>query len=660
MKKYLFYILIVIAVGMSSCDDYLSVDSYFREMTQLDSVFARKDLTDEYINGAARFLPNEGNLWIKAPLPFQIASDENFTSRNDGDHAGLKFLRDEITPFSGYYNNYEQYYQGIRKANIALSRIGEVKDISDFDRRDFMGRCYFLRGYYTYLLLLQYGPVPVVPDDPFDMSADTEIMSLERSTYDECVQYICDNMEKAYENLPNSRESIQQINMPDKGAALAVESRILLIGASPWYNGNPFYSDWKRESDEAFFINPTVDNEKWGKAAVAAKRVIDMPGDNSGKRYQLFTVRREKSTAALPDNVSSANFPDGAGNIDPFRSYTYMFNGEVPRAINPEVIYSCIPRTRSESSLAIAAPASLGGINGLNLTQDVIDAFYMADGRDINSSSVEYPYPSVEESYKPIGGDENFSGYTLKSTVAKMYDNREMRFYATIGFCEAFWPGTSYTGSDGTQKNVTVGYYSDGNAAPPASSPLDYNHTGYTCKKYIHPEDQMKSGSVREKSYPIFRFAEILLNYAEALNELEGSYTDPATGLVVNGRDATEILWAFNQIRYRAGLPGLSSLPGREDMRRLIKRERRIEFVCEGGLRYLDVRRWGDAVDAYNRPVRGMNVKARTSNRSDFYTITSLSNDPLAYRSFSYKHYFWPIPHSVMNKNRKLVQNPGW
>ena len=123
-------------------------------------------------------------------------------------------------------------------------------------------------------------------------------------------------------------------------------------------------------------------------------------------------------------------------------------------------------------------------------------------------------------------------------------------------------------------------------------------------------------------------------------------------------RDENEILDAFNQIRYRAGLPGLTTLPSREIMRELIKHERQIEFVCEGH-RYHDLRRWGDAEHAYNKPVLGMNIKARKNEREAFHTITTL-NDDKARRYFDYKNYFCPIPKSAMNKNSKLVQNPGW
>jgi hypothetical protein len=154
----------------------------------------------------------------------------------------------------------------------------------------------------------------------------------------------------------------------------------------------------------------------------------------------------------------------------------------------------------------------------------------------------------------------------------------------------------------------------------------------------------------------VFRYADILLSYAEALNELDGTYSE--YGITLTGRDEREILNAFNQVRYRAGLPGLTQLPDRGEMRDLIKRERRIEFVCEGH-RYHDIRRWGDAYEAYNRPVLGMNIKARTDQRQSFYTITTL-NDDKARRYFDYKNYFCPIPKWALDKNNKLVQNPGW
>lgn len=72
------------------------------------------------------------------------------------------------------------------------------------ERRDYTGRTYFLRGYFYFSLLRQYGPVPIVPDKPFDADTPSDEASIERSTYDECIDYICSDMEKAAEFLPDS------------------------------------------------------------------------------------------------------------------------------------------------------------------------------------------------------------------------------------------------------------------------------------------------------------------------------------------------------------------------------------------------------------------------------------------------------------------------
>lgn len=80
-----------ITIGLQSCGDYLDVEEYIDQMTFLDSVFSRKELLDQYINGAAQYIPNEGKLWSNSSTPFQIASDENFMSWNDSQHYGMKF-----------------------------------------------------------------------------------------------------------------------------------------------------------------------------------------------------------------------------------------------------------------------------------------------------------------------------------------------------------------------------------------------------------------------------------------------------------------------------------------------------------------------------------------------------------------------------------------
>lgn len=651
------FMVVAIITGVSSCKkSYLDVNDYIYDFVSLDSVFASQSKLLQYINGIASYLPAEDRLWTNSWSPFQGASDENFTSWNDARHAAIKLSLGEITPYTAnsYYNNYENWYRGIRKANTVIARIGECKDLSLVAKRQYLGEMYFFRGYFLYQLLQQYGPAVIPPDDVLDLGGDAETLSRERSTYDDCVNYIIGNMEQAYELLPATKEALAEIYRPTSGAALAVMSRILLVAASPMFNGNPSYANWRR-TDGSLFISNTYDNSKWGRAAAAAKRLMET------NRYELYLFPRAADTDTLAPNVPTAAYPNGAGGIDPYRSYKYTFIGEIPATSNPEIIWcrSVDPRA-GDSPLWLSTPSHMAGGNGLNLTQDLVDAFKMKDGRDINNSSTAYPYPDASTGYQPIGVVKNISDVQLVANTPKMYANREARFYATIGFNHSFWKGTSYTGTNANSKNVEITYYSNGTAAPNNNFPNDYNHTGYTCIKYNHYADNMlQTGSILPKVFPIFRYAEILLNYAEALNELNAPYTDTATGITVN-RNVAEITAAFNRVRFRAGLPGLNGteLASQASIREAIKRERLVEFACEGR-RYHDLRRWLDAPAAYSKPVTAMNVAATSGNRQQFFTRITL-NEPLTLRNWSFKMYFWPIPKNSIDKNAKLVQNPSW
>lgn len=103
---------------------------------------------------------------------------------------------------------------------------------------------------------------------------------------------------------------------------MALMGRVRLIEASPWYNGNEFYADWKR-SDGTNFMPQVKDESKWGTAALLAKRLIK--GSEAGSfKYKLHTVERKLDTKPLPENVPDENYPNGAGGIDAASCYAFM------------------------------------------------------------------------------------------------------------------------------------------------------------------------------------------------------------------------------------------------------------------------------------------------------------------------------------------------
>lgn len=642
---------LVCVLSFSACESFIDIDKYIYEKTTLDSIFVSKERTLQYINGTAEFLPNETILYSTGSYsPSGVATDEAFSAWVDGNNRGMYLMVDQITPMNTQtYNPWPNMYKGIRKATIILNRLNENHELTDMERRDYMGRAYFLRAYFYYTLVRLYGPVPIVPETELASDTPAEEASFERSSYDDCIEYICQNFEMAAQYLPQDRTQAF-IYLPTRGAALSFAARMRLYHASPLYNGNTYYSNWKR-SDGTHFISQTEDKTRWGVAAAAFKRVIEM------NKYQLYTFAKIESdkgdgTLPLPPTVSDAAFPYGAGDIDPYKSYKSIFDGSILPDHNSELIYF-YPRSNQDDW--IYYPNIIrNSVNGFSVTQDMIDQFRMADGRQFSEATEE------EKSWEAVGSGKTFSGdYLLDAQRARMHDNREPRFYATIGFNYCVWPGTSYTGTEGWT-NLVVNYANNGNAKPTTQYTVDYNRTGYTSRKYVNQEDILNGGRRTAKTQPIMRYAEILLGYVEAMNEMTGSYTDPATGITVD-RSIDEMMFYFNQVRYRAGLPGITQAQAAdyETMKALIKQEWRVEFCFEDH-RYYDLRRWKEAPEAYNKPVTGLDVSRDWQERQQFYTVRVWNTELCMRRVFNNKMYFFCIDQNVLDKNSKLVQNPGW
>jgi hypothetical protein len=184
----------------------------------------------------------------------------------------------------------------------------------------------------------------------------------------------------------------------------------------------------------------------------------------------------------------------------------------------------------------------------------------------------------------------------------------------------------------------------------------DHIVTGYYVKKIVHPESAFNSPTSqsfnsRPYSFPIIRLADLYLLYAEALNE-------------ANGPNAEVYKW-IDSVRIRSGIPRVEAAYERADtrfqtkpyslegMREIIKRERMIELAFEGQ-RFWDLRRWKDAMQYYNQPVKGWNYREDTAEK--YYQVTTVWDR----RVFTTRDYLWPISTHAIVVNSNLIQNPGW
>lgn len=650
--KQLVIAAILVMWGCFSSCNYLNVDDYFMDTFNYDSIFSNKVNMQRYLWNIPTYFKDEGDIIGNNTIPGITATDECLPTWDTDEFRGVKYARGLVTENTEhwFFVTWIDMYRVVRKVNIILQNIGKCPDLTIQERSEILGYAYFMRAYAYYNILVDYGPLLIVGDEVPNMNEEMLYYDRARSTYDESVEYICSEFEKAAQYMPRKDDlSLNQFGRPHRDAALAFVARVRLISASDAYNGGDaarrYFGGWKRSTDGVDYVSQTTDNKRWAIAAHAAKRLLD-------REYTLHTVPRDEDTPELPANVSNANFPNGAGDIDPYKSYKDMFSGEAVGYKNPEYIwgrYSDRVRNYVRHCFPVG---NLQGWGGMGIPQKIIDAYYMADGTDYESAGIN--------EQEKIGSGKAFSGYELQPGTSQAYNNREMRFYASIGFQNRLWPCKSTT--DNSRRNFVANYAMDGNCgkATALPSPTDYTLTGYVPVKYIHDDDAYagEGASVTAKFFPIIRYAEILLSYAEALNNIEGTQTvtDSEGETGTYSRDYNEIARCFNQVRYRAGLPGIPQGLSREEVNKLIHRERMIEFLHENR-RYYDVRRWGIYEKEDSEPIIGMNIEGLTDN---FFQRVRVNHINVKTRIVSPKLVLIPIWNNELRKMPSLDQNPGW
>lgn len=660
MKKIYIILLSVMSIAIfNSCEDYLDIDKYVEDMLTLDTVFSKKNYTEEWLWNTYSFLNGRGaEIANKGETAFSFASDEAIFG--DWDILCRQYQNCEYSATDPLKEDrWKHLYQGIRRASIFIHRVDDCPELSNSEREDMRAQSRFLRAYFYWMLIKQYGPVPIMPDKGQDISLEYKDLAVARNTYDECVDFICQELNQAARVLPVTRNA-SRWGQATRGIALATKAKVLLYAASPLYNGNTELSSLTDDEGRQL-ISQEPSEEKWAKAAAAAKEVIDLGA------YELLTVKADATTVPVPSTVPTANipYPKGSGGIDPFKSYQYCFNGEITASKNPELIFT----RQSYASLDLndiakhAAPRQINGWNTVAATLKQEKAYLMCDGHPIGRSSAEYPYQtqgftlSVSE-YPYIGND-----------VSLRYANREPRFYASISYNGAIWENESTTE---TQKiGLQYTYYKDEPSGKRLSEPNFFLRTGIGVKKYYHREDSWNTGGQQKyKVEPTIRYADVLLWYAEALNELTSgstydipSYNEQTTISVKreigSADEGKGMRYGFSRIRFRAGLPDLEDniYNNYQLFKTELKRERQVEFFLESA-RYFDLRRWKDAAEEENMPVMGLNVDMNKSDeqKQRFYE-ERFSDMP---KVFLPKMYLWPIPKDELIKNQKLTQNPGW
>ncbi len=594
------YCLIVIAATLVSCEKGF-LDKQPDESITIEDAFGKRTYAEAFLTDVYASMDNElyfTDYLGTSPNPFVIAADEMNVPWPEKFEKLMN--KGSWNPFNVAGQQWKNMYEGIRKANIFLNHIHLTPIDNVFTeevKQRWIGEARFLRAFYHFRLIRIYGGIPLMARAA---QFDDDLTAYRRNTWDECVDFVAKECDTAVTLLPMKSAEDRDIGRATAAAALALKARMLLYDASPQFNGNPDYANYVDNRGVHLFPQE-YDANKWNKAATAAKDCIDKC---EAAGYTLFEEYQ-----------------------DPVENYQQLFlenhNSEVLFARNcgvDGIVEKC------------AFPGSLGGWNGYNPTQQLVDAYEMQDGQtpilgyDTNNAPIINPESGYQETGFATADDPN--GRWL-SGVRNMYINREPRFYATINFNGAYFVNRRlefwYSGADGQ-----------------SAGGRDYNTTGYLLKKFADPSVIISQGKFSLKTWVFFRLAEFYLNYAEALNESQGPVPDVYTYV--------------NEIRARAGLPGLSAGLSKEQMRAKILHERQIELSFESH-RYFDCHRWKIAAQTDNGPIYGMNISAGNSlDDENYYKRVIVER-----RVFqSPKHYLFPIPQSEIDKSPNLIQSPNW
>jgi hypothetical protein len=515
-------------------------------------------------------------------------------------------------------------YARIRSANIALEQLAKSPiDKAIADR--LTGEALFMRAYYYNQLLRYYGGVPLVKSSYLASATD---FTIARSSYSDCVDFIISDLDKAGSLLQGKALAKGRAT---SDAALALKVRVLTYAASALHNMSDastaktvisaIPAGAKPFTNYELLGYTTFDHDgRWKKAQDAALAVL-----NLGYGYAL-------------DLSAPASAADGFTNYQ--NSYLSRNGGE------KEIIFArYFSNSKDEWGAWYGRNNCTNGYHGWTSsepTQNIVDDYEMMDGSKFDWS-------------KP-------------AEAAAPYANRDPRFYASILYDGAPWkPRTADGAGIDPYNEIQMGTYQTGSAGSGAvayfgldtrNGPIENwngTRTGYAIRKFMDPNPAIVDQNTRsEVPSPMIRYTEVVFNYIEACLELH--------------QEGPARIW-LNKIRFRSGMPAITETG--DALVQRYRNERNVEMLFEEQ-RFYDARRWMIAPQTLGNKAKIMKItgtlkpgktvstyRYNTDNYNYTYTVQEL--DPgVENRTWKDKVYFPPINRDEMNKNSKLVQNPGY
>lgn len=641
-------ISVFLMTTFSSCKKYLDIVP--DNIPTVENAFTLRNEAEKYLYTCYSYLPREGDPTYNIGY---MAGDEvwiPYDQREFGPNAWqiARGSQNAADPYSdawssrrgggGPQNNegvgLYSLFTGIRNCNIFLENVknpAKVLDIRLDERERWIAEAQFLKAYYHFYLLRMYGPIPLVKTN-IDVSAAEKDVRIKRMPFDECVTYITSLLDSSAAILPviiSDRGS--ELGRITKPIALAVKAKVLLMAASPLFNGNSDYAGFK-DQDGVSLFNAGYDANKWKLAADAAKVAIESATAAGFKLYE-FPVTAFKLSDTTKRQMSIRNALTERWNSEHIWANPNSLAGEALQRnamarINTNI---GVGTARQQLSVPIKIAEQFYTVNGVPITEDKTLNF---NNKYSLRTAIRRERFHVKQGY----------------TTARLNFDREPRFYADLGFDGGVWyKYDSPTSSD------SATYVLEGKSVQLAGANNYgwYNETGYFIKKVVDWNMASSSTNISYRMYPWpqIRLADLYLMYAEALNE------------TLSGPNS-EVFDYINRVRERAGLLGVqkawtdystnpSKFGNQNGMREIIHQERLIELAFEGS-RYWDILRWKKATEMFNQNITGWSVSQGTDQ--EYYKVRTIY--PQSF--IAPRDYLWPIRTYDITVNPKLTQNPGW
>lgn len=597
VKRLLFIVCAgLLMTSLYSCKDGVSgfLDNSDKSKVVEAIQWESEPNADIFLNAIYGNLPNYWN---------QPENLDNFTDDNDVNHyyTSYNWRNGNVDPSSSNYTvwggatgpavmtNWDSTFTFIRRTNTFIHKVQENQEnFSEGWMNRRIDEARFLRAYFYSEYFTKIGGLPIITEVMDRRTMDSTDVYRERASFEETVNFLTGELGSIVDNgylAIKYNQGDPDAGRATLGAALMLKGWLELFAASPAFNA----------ATPAVGSNPdgvagygNYDVNRWQKAADTFRQFIDNYGN--GNPYDLF------------DDVSSLWYESNE------------YHSEViwDRQIVPDVMGSSFEQ--------YGGPVWVNGNyytwGNYNPTQELVDQFFMANGLPI---------------------DDPASGYDPQNP----YEGREDRFYAWIVYDGAPYhmdwmsgPDTIYTRIDKVNpKDNEIDFAQD-----------DVSNTGYYFKKKLNPLVRPGGGQKSGQNYLYYRYAEVLLGYAEAQNEAAGP-------------DAS-VYSAVNKIRNRAGLPDLPAGLTKDEMREAIHQERRVELTFEQK-RFYDIIRWKIAEDVMSVDKHGMKIS--NTSPSDNSGVWQYEVVPLNHpHTFHQRMYLVPVPQHVIDRNRNIIQNPGY